>query len=147
MHRHALMAGLVGAGLLSSVPASAGPKTGLTIVVGSGHAYHHDGYRDYDHHDARRVAYSHGYENGFDHGKDDGEDRDGFNFWHDKEYRNGDKGYKGHYGSRGRYQHSFRSGYEAGYRRAYSHFQHRHDHRRCRDGYYTREIPRYYLWR
>lgn len=141
--------------LAFGAPAGAETRVGLHIVVGNGNhgdryareRYDHDRDRDYRERDAYRVAYSRGYEDGFDHGKDDAEDRDGFNFWHDKDYRNGHKGYKGHYGSRGSYQHSYRSGYEQGYRQAYSHFQHRHDHGRCGHGYYTREIPRYRYWR
>ena len=41
------------------------------------------------------------------------------------------------------YERGFRAGYEEAYRRAYSHFERRHDHGRCGDGYYAREVPRY----
>lgn len=142
-----LAAGLsLSAGLLSATPAAADSRVGVHIVVGSqqsrygrpsyGYGY---GYGQ----GAYRFGYSRGYEDGFDHGKDDAEDRDGFNFWHDKDYRKGDRGYRDHYGSRWDYQRGYRGGYEVAYRRSYAHFQRRHDHDRCDARYWTREVPRY----
>jgi hypothetical protein len=149
MTRAVLAAAGVSTLLALGAPAEAAADVGFRIVIGHGpsHGYGH-GYarpRYYDHGDyAYRAGYDRGYEKGFDHGRDDAEDRDGFNFWHSKDYRNADKGYRGHYGPRWDYQRGFRAGYEHGYRRAYDHFEHRHDHGRCdRGGYYTRELPRY----
>lgn len=147
MTRSAILAGLaLSTGLLVR-SAAAEAQVGLRIVVdhagprydhqrGYGYGYGYDG--------AYRFGYTRGYADGFDHGKDDAEDRDGFSFWHDKEYRNADHGYRGHYGSRWDYQRGYRSGYEAAYRRAYTHFQYRHDHSRCDSRYWTRELPRGY---
>jgi hypothetical protein len=146
-----LVAGLsLSAGLPSAMPAAADSRVGVHIVAGSpqprygqpsygyGNGYGYGYGRG-----AYRFGYSRGYEDGFDHGKDDAEDRDSFNLWHDKDYRKGDRGYREHYGSRWDYQRGYRGGYEVAYRRAYGHFQRRHDHDRCDARYWTRELPRY----
>jgi hypothetical protein len=129
-------------------PAQAESRFGIHIVVASGHGDRYDDryarprYDDYGQ-NAYHVGYSRGYEEGFDEGKDDAEDRDRFDYWDDKDYRHADKGYRDHYGPRWDYERGFRSGFEEGYRRAYAHFERRHDHGRCDTRYYTREIPRY----
>lgn len=150
MHRVLAAAGFATVIAFGS-PAGAESRFGIQVVVSGGHGSHDDRYARYRYDDyaenAYRFGYSRGYEEGFDHGKDDAEDHDGFNFWHDKDYRNADKGYRGQYGPRGNYEQGFRAGYEEAYRRAYSHFGRRHDHSRCEGGYYTREIPRYRYWR
>lgn len=150
MHRGLAAAGLATVFAFGS-PAWAESRFGIHVVVTGGHGNHDDRYARYRYDDyaenAYRFGYNRGYEEGFDHGKDDAEDHDGFNFWHDKDYRNADKGYHGHYGPRGTYQQGFRAGYEEAYRRAYSHFERRHDHSRCDARYYTREIPRNRYWR
>jgi hypothetical protein len=123
------------AGILFALPAEA--------QYGRPDYDHRYGYGDGYGRGAYGYGYSRGYEDGFDHGKDDAEDRDGFNFWRHKEYRNGDHGYRDHYGPRWDYQRGYRGGYEVAYRRAYGHFQRRHDHDRCDDRYWSRELPRY----
>ncbi len=145
MTRRVLAAACVTTFLAFGAPAGAESRFGLQIVVGGGHGPDH-GYARPRHHDygeyAYRSGYGRGYREGFDHGRDDAEDRDGFNFWHSKDYRNADKGYRGQHGPKWGYQRGFRSGYEDGYRRAYAHFERRHDHGRCDRGYDGREFPR-----
>ncbi len=144
MTRSAILAGLALSTGLLAPPLAAESRVGLRIVVD--HAQpRYDHQRGYGYgYGAQRFGYTRGYRDGFDHGKDDAEDRDGFNFWHDKDYRKADRGYRGHYGSRWDYQRGYRSGYEVAYRRAYAHFQHRHDHGRCEQRSWTRELPRDY---
>lgn len=146
--RRVLAAAGVATVLAFGSPAGAESRFGLHVVIGNGHGHGHDGryarprYDDYAE-NAYRLGYDRGYEEGFDHGRDDAEDHDGFNFWHDKDYRNADKGYRSHYGPRYSYERGFRAGYEEAYRRAYAHFDRRHDHGRCDVRHWTREIPRY----
>jgi hypothetical protein len=125
-------------------PAEAESRFAIRVVVGD--AYGHGRYARprYDQYaeNAYRIGYGRGYEEGFDEGKDDAEDRDRFNFWDDKDYRHADRGYRDHYGPRDTYARGFRSGFEEGYRRAYGHFDRRHDHGRCDVRYWAREIPR-----
>lgn len=148
MTRRVLAAAFATTVLAFGATAEAESRFGVRIVIANGHD--HDRYARPRYDDDRgygesayRVGYSRGWDEGFDHGRDDAEDRDGFNFWHDKDYRKADKGYRDHYGPRWSYERGFRAGYEEAYRRAYSHFERRHDHGRCGDGYYAREIPRY----
>ena len=145
MTRSAIVAGLVLSTGLLVRPTAAETRVGLGIVVAHGEPrYDHEHGYGYGYDGVYRFGYSRGHEDGFDHGKDDAEDRDGYNFWHHKEYHKADRGYRGHYGSRWDYQRGYRSGYEEAYRRAYTHFQHRHDHGRCDRRYWTRELPRWY---
>jgi hypothetical protein len=146
MSRSAIVVSVaLSAGLVSALPAAAETRLGLHVFVGGGQSrYPQPGYGyGYGYGDgAYRFGYARGYEDGFDHGKDDAKDRDGFNFWHEKDYRKADHGYHDHYGSRWDYQRGYRSGYEVAYRRAYSHFQRPHDHSRCDARSWTRELPR-----
>jgi hypothetical protein len=61
-----------------------------------------------------------GFSEGYDKGLDDGDDGDRFAPEQHKWYREGDRGYKGSYGSRDRYKieyrQAFRQGYDQGYR-------------------------------
>jgi len=61
-----------------------------------------------------------GYADGYEKGLDDGRDGDRFAPEKQKWYRDGDRGYKGSYGSRDRYKidyrDAFRQGYDQGYR-------------------------------
>lgn len=145
-----LAAAGVAAFLAFSSAAAAESRFGLHIVIGGGHGHdsryarpRDDGYAE----NAYRLGYSRGYEEGFEEGRDEARDGDRFAFWDDKDYRNADKGYRNHYGPRHGYERGFRAGFEEGYRRAYSHFERRHDHGRCDGRHWTREIPRYRDWR
>jgi hypothetical protein len=134
--------------------ARAESRLGIHVVIGNvhGHARGYDGryarprYDDYAE-SAYRFGYNRGYEEGFDDGRDDALDHDDFDFWHDKDYRNADKGYHSHYGPRYGYERGFRVGYEQAYRRAYAHFERRHDHDRCDVRHHSRELPRDHYWR
>lgn len=65
-------------------------------------------------------AYARGYADGFEKGREDWQDRDRYDPVRHGDYRNGEKGYSDHYGSRDAYKRyyreGFREGYEAGYR-------------------------------
>ena len=69
-------------------------------------------------------AFRHGYDRGWREGSDEGH-RDGCRrrdaaFWHEGEFRDGDRGYKRWMGPRWDYVAGFRRGYAEGYRRAYA---------------------------
>src|SRR5262245_18277627 len=143
MTRSAIAAGIALSAGLMVQPASAESRVGVQILVAhdpQGYGGDRYGY-GYAYYGAYRSGYARGYEDGFDHGKDDAGDRDGYNFWHSKEYRKADHGYHDHYGSRWDYQRGYRGGYEVGYRRAYTHFQSRHDHGRCDSRYGLHDAP------
>src|SRR5512146_3242701 len=70
----------------------------------------------------QRQAYDNGYRRGMDRGERDGRDGRAMNFRDERDYRNGDWGYNGRYGSRDYYRQSFRSGFEAGYYAGYNRY-------------------------
>jgi flagellar biosynthesis/type III secretory pathway protein FliH len=65
--------------------------------------------------DARRVAYDEGFREGVKEGEKDARRGERFYYQDEKEFRNGDRGYRRNYGDRELYRQSFRSGYAAGY--------------------------------
>ena len=72
--------------------------------------------------DIRRDAYDYGYREGARAGETDARRGDRFGYDDEREYRNGDGGYRRQYGDRDRYRQTFRSGYAAGYSDAYRRF-------------------------
>lgn len=60
-----------------------------------------------------------GLSDGYDKGLDDGRDGDRFAPERQKWYREGDRGYKGSYGSRDRYKMEYRDAFREGYERGY----------------------------
>src|SRR5512147_1187144 len=85
--------------------------------------------------DYSRQAYDNGYRRGLDRGERDGRSRRPMNFRDERDYRNGDWGYNGRYGSRDYYRQAFRSGFEAGYYAGYNRYN--------RSGYGNgRAVPR-----
>ena len=69
--------------------------------------------------DARRSAYDYGYREGARAGENDASRGDRFGYEDEREFRNGDGGYRREYGDRDRYRQTFRSGYSAGYNDGY----------------------------
>jgi len=99
-------------------------------------AAHHHGDRGYHerHRNAYRFGYDRGYDDGYRHGRVDGHRYDSYNYWHAREYRHSDRGYRGSYGSRQGYADGYRRGYERGYRKAFDterREHRRHGHDRC----------------
>jgi hypothetical protein len=72
--------------------------------------------------DARRGAYDNGFRDGLRDGERDARSRDRYDFRDERAWQRGDGGYHRSFGDRGRYQQSFRSGYEAGYADGYRRF-------------------------
>jgi hypothetical protein len=64
-------------------------------------------------------AYARGYADGFDKGRDDWMDRDRYDPVRHREYRDGDRGYSGNYGSREAYKQYYREGFREGYEDGY----------------------------
>ena len=69
--------------------------------------------------EARRGAYDNGYREGVRDGERDARSRDRYDFRDERAWQRGDNGYHRSFGDRGRYQQSFRGGYEAGYADGY----------------------------
>jgi hypothetical protein len=90
------------AGLTFTAPAQAQPR-----VQGWGSWSYGGGYD--------RAAFDKGYRDGIDKGRDDGHDRDRYDPRHHKWYREGDRGYNRHYGSRYQYEAAYRQGFLRGY--------------------------------
>jgi flagellar biosynthesis/type III secretory pathway protein FliH len=72
--------------------------------------------------DSRRAAYDNGFREGLREGERDGRSRNSYDFRDERAWQRGDSGYHRSFGDRGRYQQSFRSGYEAGYADGYRRF-------------------------
>lgn len=108
-----------------ALPASAGAQTplGWHVRYDSGPSQYYS--RRYE--DGRRVARDKGYQEGLHHGDQAARRRKPFDLNREKDYRNGDEGYRREYGSREEYREAFRSGFAEGYREAYD-----------RDGYRVR---------
>lgn len=64
-------------------------------------------------------AYARGYADGYKQGAGDGRDRDGYDPVGHRDYRDGDQGYYGGYGSRDAYRNNYRAGYREGYEEGY----------------------------
>ncbi len=95
----------------------------LTVAIGavapacaSGRYYQRSS-NQRDYRDIERFAYENGYREGFAHGERDASARRGYRIDRDRDYRNGDGGYR--YGDRGDYRRFYRNGYEAGYSEGY----------------------------
>jgi hypothetical protein len=69
--------------------------------------------------DVRREAYDYGYREGARAGETDARRGERFGYEDEREYRNGDGGYRRQYGDRDRYRQTFRSGYASGYNDGY----------------------------
>jgi len=67
----------------------------------------------------RRRAFDEGHRKGFDRGRDDARHGRQRAYEQDKEYRNGDGGYRRDDGDRDRYRDLFRQGFRAGYAEAF----------------------------
>jgi hypothetical protein len=99
--------------------------------------------RAYD--NARQIAHDNGYREGLAHGQNAARDNKVFDLNREKDYRNGDEGYRRDYGDRDFYRVEFRRGFAEGYREAYERYGYR-------SGYYgsgrdrddDRAIPRAY---
>jgi hypothetical protein len=121
-----LVVAVMASGLaLAPGDARAETRVGLSIQLGGGHrpGYGH-GYAP----DTFRLGYSRGYQDGYNEGLDDGRDDDRFEFWREGRYRDGDSGYKGHFGPKHLYVQGYRRGYESAYRRAYALGRHGEGH-------------------
>jgi hypothetical protein len=131
MNAKALLAGGLVTGLLALAgPAQAG-SVGISVVFGGGHhhGHHHGSPRE-----AFRAGYDRGHERGFEHGLRDARRRRGFDYAHDGDYRNADRGYRCAYGPRQNFISGYREGYEDGYRRGFRSARverHRHGSRWC----------------
>ena len=68
---------------------------------------------------AGRVGYDNGYREGVKEGEKDARSHDAFEFRDEGDWRDGDAGYRGSYGSKDQYRRVFREGFEAGYADGY----------------------------
>lgn len=116
------------AGVMALAAVSMLPSACMAQYRPHGYGYGHERHRD-----AYSAGYDRGYQEGARHGRVDGHRHDSYNFWHDREYREADAGYRRHYGSRHRYSEGFQRGYERGYRRTFdvARRDHRHRDHRC----------------
>lgn len=64
-------------------------------------------------------AYARGYADGYERGLTDGRSRDRYDPVGSREYRDGDNGYRGDYGSREAYRNNYRAGFRQGYEDGY----------------------------
>jgi hypothetical protein len=64
-------------------------------------------------------AFSRGYSDGYERGLDDGDDNDRYDPVRHRDYRDGDEGYFGGYGSRDAYKNNYRAGFRQGYEDGY----------------------------
>ena len=119
--RSRFIAAMLGAALLSPhllTTAAAQPRPG-TGPSGYGHGYGIDprdagqrgGYQD--------PAYARGYSDGYARGESDGRAGERYDPVGEREYRDGDSGYSGSYGSRDAYRSNYRAGFRQGYESGY----------------------------
>ncbi len=95
---------------------------------GRDYGYDRDGRGD----SARRRGYEQGQEDGRREGWSDARSGERARWWDSRDYREGDSGYRRHYGPRHEYVQAYRQGYEQAYREAYSRFRERRGDRRDR---------------
>jgi hypothetical protein len=88
------------------------------VMACAGSAYAHD---DNDRDRAQRgrynvvqIAQENGYRDGVEHGRYDRQRRIGYNY-KSNEWKRGERGYQGSFGSKGQYKQSYRDGYQRGY--------------------------------
>jgi hypothetical protein len=67
----------------------------------------------------QEPAFARGYSDGYEDGLSDGRDRHSYDPVAEKDYRSGDKGYYGSYGSRDAYKNNYRAGFRQGYEDGY----------------------------
>jgi hypothetical protein len=126
----------IAAGLTLSFAALATPAHAqLNRSIATSLAYAADDQRS-AYSDQRRWAYDNGYREGLKEGEKDGRRGDRFEFRDERTFRDGDKGYRRHFGDRDRYRQIFRSGYADGYQAAYDRWRGRGSGRWERDGRY-----------
>ena len=63
--------------------------------------------------------YATGFERGYEKGVEDGRDGDRYDPVRHRNYRDGDEGYEGDYGSRDAYRNNYRNGFRQGYEQGY----------------------------
>jgi hypothetical protein len=86
--------------------------------------------RDFgDRQDARSIGFERGLAAGGREGFEDARRGVGLDYRHDRDYRQGDRGYHRSMGSRHRYVEGYREGFEQGYKRAWYRAS-RYDHHR-----------------
>ena len=114
----------LGAGVLASAMLLAAPGESQAASLGIGVFIGHDSRYDNDYRyrtaDTFRVGFNRGYEDGIDRGRNDGRHNDRFDYRREGKYRDGDSGYRRHYGPKHEYVRGYREGFEQGYRRAYA---------------------------
>ena len=71
---------------------------------------------------ALQIAYDNGYREGLEHGQTAARANRPFDLDREKDYRDGDEGYRREYGNRDRYRVEFRRGFAEGYHRAYERY-------------------------
>lgn len=124
-------------GRLGLVAAIAFAVTIPSLALARGHDHDDDdryrvghgnrGYYDRD--EVFYIAKVNGYDLGFQHGREDCYRNRGYDFYHSKDYRKGDRGWRGEYRDKRLYQEGFRSGYEKGYYDGYYNLGRRRLHR------------------
>jgi hypothetical protein len=67
----------------------------------------------------QEPAFARGYSDGYEDGLNDGRDRNSYDPVGEKDYRSGDKGYYGSYGSKDAYKNNYRAGFRQGYEDGY----------------------------
>ena len=67
----------------------------------------------------QEPAFARGYSDGYEDGMNDGRNRDRYDPVGEKDYRAGDKGYYGSYGSKDAYKNNYRAGFRQGYEDGY----------------------------
>jgi hypothetical protein len=67
----------------------------------------------------QEAASARGYSDGYSRGLSDGRDRDRYDPVGSRDYRDGDNGYSGAYGSRDAYKNNYRAGFRQGYEDGY----------------------------
>jgi hypothetical protein len=67
----------------------------------------------------QEAASARGFSDGYERGLNDGRDRDRYDPVGSRDYRDGDNGYSGSYGSRDAYKNNYRAGFRQGYEEGY----------------------------
>ena len=117
-HRTLIPALAIVAGLACTTPLQAQwPNDGWGSGSRHGNSQYGDDYRYRGY--GAEAGYDRGYNDGLNKGRDDGHDGDRFDPRHHRWYRDADRGYSRHYGSRGQYEQAYRSGFLRGYNEGY----------------------------